>query len=217
MVLAEALKERHPETQVQIITGLGSSGGIMAALAGVIDIGVASRALRDREREAGAIALEYARTAFVLATHADNQEDNITLDQLAETHRGDVTFWPDGLPVRLVLRPKSDSDTTILAGLSPSLAAALKAAHGRAGLKIAPTDQDAANAIENLPGALGTSTLALISAEGRAIKPLALDGLRPTVANVRSGAYGLRQVVLDRHRQNLVAPSKALHRFPLVA
>jgi phosphate transport system substrate-binding protein len=190
-LLAKAFSERHPQTKVEVVAGLGSSGGIKAVLAGAIDIGVASRALRDKEREAGAVARDYAKTAFVLATRADNQTDNVTLDQLAEICQGNMVSWPDGSPVRLVLRPKTDSDTAILADLSPSIAAALQTAHGRAGLRIAPTDQDAADAIEDLPGSIGTSTLALIRAEGRAIKPLALDGVRPTAKNVQNGDYAL--------------------------
>lgn len=190
-LLAEAFSERHPETEVEIVTGLGSTGGIKAVLAGAIDIGVAARGLRDKERAAGALAQAYARTPFVLATNADNQADGITLDRLAEVHRGETAKWPDGTTIRLVLRPKADSDTAMLTRLSPSLAEAIEAAHARKGLKIAATDQDSADAIESLPGALGTSTLALIRAERRAIKPLALDGVQPTAANVENGRYKL--------------------------
>ncbi|MDH3664467.1 MAG: substrate-binding domain-containing protein [Alphaproteobacteria bacterium] len=190
-LLAEAFSKRHPEIDVEIIHGLGSSGGIKALLAGAVHVGVGSRALRDKERAAGAIARDYAKTPFILATRADNQVDNVTLDELAKIYRGDMTTWSDGSPIRLVLRPKADSDTVIVAGLSKGLTAAVETAHERDGLKIAATDQDAADALEVLPGGLCTSTLALIRAESRAIKPLALDGVAPTFANVLSGAYRL--------------------------
>jgi phosphate transport system substrate-binding protein len=189
--LGEAYEERYPGDDVEIVTGLGSSGGVRAVLAGVVDIGVTSRPLREKEVRAGAAGRDYAKTAFVFATDAGNEADNVTLDQLATIYRGERAFWPDGSPIRLVLRPKTDSDTEILANLSTSLAEAVEVAHGRVGLKIAPTDQDAADAIENLPGALSTSTLALIRAEDRAIKPLALDGVHPTADNLRKGAYAL--------------------------
>ena len=190
-LLGEAYEERYPGEDVEIVTGLGSSGGVRAVLAGIVDIGVASRPLREKEVRAGAVGRDYAKTAFVLATHVSNETDNVTLDHLATIYRGEQAFWPDGSPIRLVLRPKADSDTEILANLSTRVAEAVEVAHGRVGLKIAPTDQDAADAIENLPGALSTSTLALIRAEGRSIKPLALNGVHPTADNLRNGSYAL--------------------------
>lgn len=193
--LAEAFTARHPDTPVEVVEGLGSTGGVKAMLAGVLDIALAGRDLREAEREAereaGASARPYAQTPFLLATDLDNDVDGVTLDDLAGILRGDVTTWPDGSPIRLVLRPKADSDSALLASLSPEMPAALEAAHGRPGLTVATTDQDAAEAIATLPGSLGTSTLALIRAEDRPLKMLALDGVAPTPANLERGAYPL--------------------------
>lgn len=190
-LLAEAFGARHPETRVEIVLGLGSSGGIKAVLAGAVDIAVAARPLREKEQAAGAKAQEYARTPFVFATQGDNAASEITLELVAKAYLGNLETWPDGTPIRVVLRPLADSDTEIVADLSPELGEAVRAAHKRQGLRIAATDQDSADAIEIAPGSLGTSTLALIRSERRAIKALALDGVEPTPASLRDGSYKL--------------------------
>ena len=51
------------------------------------------------------------------------------------------------------------------------------------------TDQEAVDAIERLPGALGTASVALLLSEQRRARPLEIDGVAPTLAHVASGRY----------------------------
>ncbi len=193
--LAAAFGEHHPEMTIEIVRGLGSSGGIKALLADAIDFSVSSRDLRDEERAAGARSTVYARTPFLLVTHAENPVDNLTLSQLADIFEGKVIRWSDGTPIRLILRPKTDTDTAIIKTMLPSVAASLDAAHRRAGLKIALTDRDAAEYIAELPGSLGMSTAVLVHFDQRHVKPLALDGARPTPEALRDGSYSLAKTL----------------------
>jgi phosphate transport system substrate-binding protein len=62
-------------------------------------------------------------------------------------------------------------------------------AFSRKGMSIAMTDQDGADMIEKVPGALGTTTLAQILTEKRAINPLALNGVAPTPDALKDGSY----------------------------
>jgi phosphate transport system substrate-binding protein len=91
--------------------------------------------------------------------------------------------------VRLVLRPPSDADTAHLAAFSDDVKAALDLAMAREGMVTGMTDQEAVDAIERLPGGLGTASMALLLSEGRRATPLAIDGVEPTLANVASGRY----------------------------
>ena len=122
--------------------------------------------------------------------------DGLSLTQLAELYGGRQTRWADGQPVRLVLRPANDGDTALLASFSPAVKAGLDTAMARDGMVVALTDQDSADAIERLPGALGTSSLALLSAEHRRARALAIDGVMPTVATVVNGRYPFVKTML---------------------
>jgi phosphate transport system substrate-binding protein len=73
--------------------------------------------------------------------------------------------------------------------MSPAMVAAVASALARPGMTVAPTDQDAAEAIAAVPGALGTTTLGLILSERRPLRVLALDGVTPSLATVGAGSY----------------------------
>lgn len=64
---------------------------------------------------------------------------------------------------------------------------ALQAALARKGMIVALTDQDSANDMQRLPGALGTSSLALLLSENRPLVPLALHGVTPSVETIAHG------------------------------
>ena len=188
-LLAEAYGKFDRGTKVSVLPSLGSSGGIKAVLAGAVDIGVSSRPLRDNERARGAIALEYARTPFVFATADVTKATGISLADLPDIYRGKIRTWPDGTRIWLVMRPKADSDSTLIDSISPEVGAAVAQARERPGLLVAVTDQECAMALEKHIGSLGPSTLALISSENRKLKALELNGIEPTASNLAAGIY----------------------------
>jgi phosphate transport system substrate-binding protein len=73
--------------------------------------------------------------------------------------------------------------------MSPALREALGEAEKRKGTAFAVTDQDAADSLEKIQGALGPTTLAQIIAEGRSLKALRLDGVEPGVGALADGRY----------------------------
>ena len=189
--LGEAFTAKHPGVTVEVLPSLGSGGGIKAVLAGAIDLAVSSRPLKAKERGQGAQASPYARTALVFATPRGNPETSVTTEQLIDIYSGAQRAWPDGTRIRIVLRPETDTDNTILKESLPALAPALEEAARRPGIPVAFTDQEAADGIQNFPGGLGTSMLSVIYGEERQLKALALDGVTPTRDSIADGAYPL--------------------------
>lgn len=187
-LLERAYKQLDPSFELDVVPNLGSGGGLKALGSGAIQIAVTSRTLKPEEEAAGLQAIEFGRTAFVLATTKDGVQ-GLSLNQIADLYAGRQTKWGDGSPVRLVLRPASDGDTPLLASLSPAIKEAVAVAMGREGMVTGMTDQDSANAIERLPGGLGTSSAALLTSERRRARALAIDGVEPTLANVANGRY----------------------------
>lgn len=178
--LGEAFAASWPDVTVKVLPSLGSSGGIKALLAGAIDIAVSSRPLEDLEREAGAEATLLARTPLAVVTHLSNRAETITIEGLEAMYAGERITWPNGTPIRLVLRPEAETDTKLLRALSPGMDQAMALALERPGLAMATTDQDSAQLLEQVPGSLGVAALGQLTSEGRRLTVLALDGVVPS-------------------------------------
>lgn len=195
-LLAQAYAKNQPNARITVLPSMGSGGGIKAVLAGAIQIGVSSRPLSEAESKAGATAVEYGRTPLVFATSASSKVAGITTQNLVDFYAGKVDEWPDGTKLRLVLRPIGDSDSETIKAMSPAMRDAKSAAEQRKGMVFTVTDQETANAIEKVPGALGPSTLALLMSEKRALKALPLDGVVPSAQTIANGTYPLAKALL---------------------
>lgn len=188
-LLAEEFMASNPDIRITIVPSLGSGGSIKAVVAGAIGLAATSRPINESERKLGAVEMEYARTPFVFAVSTKSRVTAITFGELADIYAGKMVTWADGSPVRIVLRPASDIDTEMVKNMSPEIRRGLAAAAARPGVQFAVNDQDAANDLEKIPGAIGPSSLALIVSEKRALRALKLDGREPTPMNAASGAY----------------------------
>ena len=187
MILADAFQASRPDTKINVMPALGSSGGIKAVTEGKLDIGLSARALKPAERAQGLAEREIGRTPLVLASMRSHA--GFTLSEVAGIFSGTLKTWPDGSPLRPILRPEADTETQLLRAISPEIDRALTIARARQGVHTAITDQDSADAIERVPGALGTTTLALILSERRKIKILPINGAAPSVSALARGTY----------------------------
>lgn len=191
--VAQAFHKRHPDLRPVLISTLGTRGGLRAAAEGAIAVAVASRELSAGEAASGLVQTEFARTPFVFATSAKSKVTRITLKEVVDIYDGKTPTWADGTSLRLVLRPEGDSETMLLRSISEELRRASIAASKRPGMVMAITDGDAAESLEKIPGAFGTITLSQILGERRAIRPLVLDGVEPSVKNAMAGRYRLHK------------------------
>jgi phosphate transport system substrate-binding protein len=191
------------ETPLQFIPSMGSSGAIRAAAEGVIDLAVSSRPLKPEERAQGLTELAFARTPFVLAT-SHSAPNGLKSADIAAIFKADKPSWADGTPVKIILRPRSESDTALMGELFPGMAAVLEAVRKRGDLPIAATDQDNADLAERMSGSLTGAALAQLMTERRNLRTVALDGVEPSVANFENGRYrfGKTFYLITRARPN---------------
>jgi phosphate transport system substrate-binding protein len=188
-LLAAEYGKRNPEWKVTVWPSVGSSGAIKAVPKGALDIGLSSRPLTDEEGKLGITAFEYARTPLVFAVSTWTPVAAITLDQVAAIYAARLVQWPGGTPIRPVLRQVGDDNTRQVKQMSAAIDKALSAAEQLPGLPFATNDQEAADKIESIPGAMGVTTLCLILSEGRPLRALAVDGVEPTAGNGAAGRY----------------------------
>jgi len=184
-----AFQKKHPEVRFLFSPSLGSTGGIKAALARALDLGLSARALTAEELRQGAVAVAYGRTPMMLVTSHKGVKMNFTLEQIASLYAGDLKSYADKTPIRLILRPLADSDTDFLLGLSPQVAAAFRKAQAREGMIVAVNDQDNAMAMEKIKGAMGWITLAQVLSEKVPVTPLTIGNIMPSLETMAAGAY----------------------------
>jgi phosphate transport system substrate-binding protein len=190
-LIADAFEQAYPQYAVRVLPSLDSSGGIMAVTEGAIDIGLSSRPLKDEERTKGIIIHEYGRTPFIFAANGRLNMRGLSTAELVEIYSGRRQSWDDGRRIRLVLRPRADSDNVILRKISADMDRAVEEALSRKGMLVGLTSQDSNILIERTPGAMGTTTLTEWIAEKRSFQPLSFNGIKPTVATLAEGRYPL--------------------------
>jgi phosphate transport system substrate-binding protein len=190
-VLAATFEKSHQGKIVKVLPNLGSSGGIKALLHGAIDLAISGRSLKAEESNEGAMAVKCAITPFIFVTNKNVNKADLTSLELEMIYNGQLQKWADGTRIRPILRPWGDTDTAIVKAVSKEMEQALKSANGRPDMIMMVTDQEAAEAVAKIPGALGSSTLAQIETERHPLNVLSFNGIKATPAALANGNYPL--------------------------
>lgn len=182
------------EVKIEVVPSLGTSGALRAVADGALDIAVAGRSLRPEETAQGLREVFVVRSPFGLATSRPNP-DGMKASEIAKTFASPGARWTDGTPIRLILRPKSDSDTPLLASLFPGMGKAIDEARRRPDVPTGATDQDNADLAESIPGSLAGAALTQVALEKRNLRFVSIDGVPPTVENLERGTYPYAKVM----------------------
>lgn len=88
----EAFMNKYPDTTVTA-EFIGSGAGIESLLAGSADIGNSSRALKDSEKQNGAVENIVAIDGIAVVLDKANTVTNLTQEQLSDIYTGKITNW----------------------------------------------------------------------------------------------------------------------------
>ncbi len=181
--LAAEFNRNNPGIHVEVQGG-GSTAGIKAAADGYAHIGMCSRSLKPEET--GFTAIVIARDAIAVVVNHANKVNALTREQVREIYEGKVKNWKevggDDRPIILVTREEGSGTREAFEHL----------VMGKA--RIAPTaiTQESNGTVKQLvkgnADAIGYMSLGLVHGE---LKPLVVDGVRPTAEEVLDGKYPL--------------------------
>lgn len=182
--LAESFMAKYPGVTVTA-EFTGSGAGLESVIGGSVDIGNSSRALKDEEKAAGAVENIVAIDGIAVIVDPDNTVADLTKDQLISIYTGETTNWSElggnDEPIVVVGREAGSGTRGAfeeLLGVEDSCAYANELdSTGAVIAKVAST-----------PGAIGYASL---DAVDDSVVAVALEGVAPTVENIKAGNYFL--------------------------
>ncbi len=187
--LTSLAKAYEKKTGVKIdIQGGGATRGIRDVAANTADLGGSCRShMRGNSAERGVTMVPVAWDALVAIVHKDNAVDGITMDNLQQIYRGEITNWtqlggPDQ-PVKLLIRQGK------ISGVGRTIRKLLFANYDQkfASTNIFPSSGPLEKQIEIDKTAIAITGVS--SARKRNVKILKLNGKSPSYDNVKTGNY----------------------------
>ena len=92
--LKEAYVKLNPDVTVDVQQN-DSSSGMKGAIDGIYDIGMASRDVKDSEKEAGLNSIKIALDGIAVIVNKDNALDAITSEQIKNIYTGSLAKWSE--------------------------------------------------------------------------------------------------------------------------
>lgn len=198
---AEAYTTQHPEVQLSV-TGGGSGTGIAALINGTVDIANASRRVKTEEVAAaeanGVTPVEHvvARDAIAIVVHPSNPVDRLTIGQLSDIYRGDITNWRQvgGEDRPIVLLSRESNSGTHVYFLEQVVRRGDKGDHSlfSPDTLLLPSSEGISAEVRQNPNAIGYDGLGYVTHDQKVIA-VARDAsghyVLPTVESVNSGEY----------------------------
>jgi phosphate transport system substrate-binding protein len=172
------------------VSGGGSSVGVQAVGEGTADIGMASRELKDAEKEQYPDLVQYvvARDGIALIINVENPVESLTVEQVRQIYTGEITNWNEvgGSDAEIVVVGRDSASGTRasfedLVMDDPEFVATMleKNSNGAVQQTIAGT-----------PGAIGYVGLGYVDETVKGVD-IDVEGtpVAPTVENVIAGTY----------------------------
>ena len=180
--LSESFMEKYPNISVTV-EYTGSGAGLESLAAGSVDIGNASRHLKEEETSAGAVENVVAIDGIAVITDKDNEVTDVSAEDLAKIYKGEITNWSElgGQDEAIVVIGREagsgtrDAFEELLDVADACQYAQELDSTGGVLAKVAAT-----------PGAIGYVSLDVVD---DTIQTVSLDGVAPTEENILAGDY----------------------------
>lgn len=182
--VAESFMAKYPNVTVTA-EFTGSSAGIESVLAGSVNIGNASRALKDSEKESGAVENIVAIDGIAVVTDSANAVADLTKEQLVSIYTGQTTNWSElgGVDSAIVVVGREAGSGT-RGAFEELLEIEDQCTYAN--------ELDSTGAVmakvSSTPGAIGYVSLDVID---ETVKAFSLEGVEATAENIKAGNYFL--------------------------
>lgn len=186
--LGDRLEQLSADLKVEVLPSLGTPGGIEALADGAIDVAIAGRPLKPEEQKKGLHEASCMTTALVFAK-SHPKPPSIDLAGVPDYYTSSAATWPDGTPMRVILRSRAGSENPYLARVIPGMGQALEAAYRRGGIPVGATDQENVDIAQRTPGSLTVSTMMQLVTEHVNLRIVPVNGVSPSPRTLEDGSY----------------------------
>jgi len=188
---ARRFSELYPGFKISV-AAIGSGPGIKAVGSGEVDIGMASRDLKEKEVEQwpDLKPFKIAMDSIAIVVHPSNPVNGLTLEQVAKIFAGEITNWkevggPDK-PIHVITREKGSGtrdcfEHAVMKPFEKEISAKAMVQQGNPKVRAA---------VANDPLSIGYISLGFVD---ETIKPLKIDGVEPKIENVLKGTYAIKR------------------------
>ena len=188
-VLTETYKEIQKDVTVNY-SGTGSGAGIEAVLAGNVDIGLSSRALKPEEEEKGAVGHVVALDGVAIVVNPASGVEDLTVEQIAQIFTGEITNWSElgGEDAEIAVLGREDGSGTRSAFEEiVGVDGACKYTN-----EYSSTGDVIGNVASN-PNAIGYASLSAVDDTVKAVK---VGGVACSEATIKDGSYEIQRPFL---------------------
>ena len=183
---ADMFMEENPDANVTVQGG-GSSVGVTQVGEGTVQIGNASRDLKDDEKDLGLVDHKIALDMILVVVNKDVNVDELSADQTKDVFIGNITNWKDvggeDAPITVIVRDEASGtreifDEKVLGEDQKPVSGAQEAnSNGIVREKVAST-----------PGAIGYISFGYAD---DSVKALKYDGVEGSLETAGSGEYAI--------------------------
>ena len=224
--LAEAFMEQNPDVTVNY-SGTGSGTGIQAAIDGTVDLGLASRALKDEEKSNGAVENIVALDGVAVVVNPENGVTDLTVEQIAQIFTGEITNWSElgGADAEIAVFGREAGSGTRgafeeIVGVEDACKYTNEySSTGDVIGNVASNPSaigDVITTVSQNPDAIGYASL---SAVKDTVKALTVGGVAPTEDTVKDGSYEIQRpfVMVTKEGTQLSEAAQAFLDFAMSA
>ena len=182
---ADAYMAAHSDVDIQISAG-GSSVGIKSIGEGTVDIGMASREMKDSEKSQypNLVPVAIALDGIAIIVNPENNISGLTKEQVKDIYLGQYSNWNElgGPDMEIVIVGRDTAsgtrgsfDELVLDKEDPTSSMLQKDSNGAVH-----------DTVKTTPGAIGYVGLGYVDSD---VKGVAVNGITPTQAHVQDGTY----------------------------
>ena len=209
-VLEETFEAANPDVNVNY-SGTGSGAGIEAVLAGTVDIGLSSRALKDEEKAEGAVENIVALDGVAIVVNPANGVEDLTVEQIAQIFTGEITNWSElgGEDLEIAVYGREDGSGT---------RGAFEEIVGVEGTCVYTNEYSSTgDVIGGVAGNANAIGYASLSAVDDTVKAVKVGGVAPSEATVKDGTYEIQRpfVMVTKEGVTLSAQAQAFLDYAL--